>query len=125
MIKTLVRRKSKIHGFGIFANRDIAKGEDFYEIPLSSISKKPRPRHAFIGKNSWVNDPQVLNYINHSCDSNIKLDISKEKPILIAKRDIKKGEEMTCDYNETEKGGNKVACNCGSKKCRGYFIRIE
>lgn len=125
MENSLIRKRSKIHGFGIFANKDIDKGKIFYEIPLRDISNKPKSKHAFIGINRWVNDPRILNWINHSCNSNTKLDISKERPVLIAKRNIKSGKEITCNYNETEKGGCKVPCNCGTKKCLGYFIRIE
>jgi hypothetical protein len=125
MVNSLIRKKSEIHGFGIFANKKIDKGKIFYEVPLESISNKPKSKHAFIGNNKWVNDPKILNKVNHSCDSNTRLNISKEKPVLIAKKNINIGEEITCNYNETEKGGSKVPCNCRTKKCLGYFIRIE
>lgn len=125
MAHLLIRKKSKIHGFGIFAEKDIRKGAIFYKILAKSISNKPKPRHAFIGNNRWITDPKILNWINHSCNPNIKLDVSKEKPVLIAKRNIKSGEEITCNYAETETGGSKVPCNCGTKKCLGYFVRIK
>jgi uncharacterized protein len=125
MINILIRKESKIHGFGIFAIRDINKGEIFYQIPTNSISNKSKSRYAFIGNDQWVNDPIVLNRVNHSCEPNTKLEIIEGKPVLISKRKIVDGEEITCDYNKTEKGGNKVSCKCRSKKCKGYFIRID
>ena len=116
--------KSPIHGKGIFTSRSIKEGECFYKIPLDNILHEARPRCAFIGKNRWVSDEKVLNWINHSCDPNTKFDIGNE-PRLIALKEIRKGQEITCDYNETEKGGERVACNCKKEKCKGYFLRIE
>lgn len=120
----LSKRKSAIHGTGIFAGRDIEKEEIFYNVPMDSIFDKPRFRCAYIGKNRWVDDEEILNYINHSCDCNSILDISDE-PKLIAKKKIKVGEEITVDYDQTEKGGVKIVCHCGSVNCRGYFLRKE
>ena len=125
MMEFIIKKKSKIHGFGMFTSKRIKKGEVFYEIPANKIINKPKRRYAFIGNNKWVNDTKVLNWVNHSCKANTKLDISREKPALIAKRNIKEREEITCDYNKTEKNGEKISCNCGNKKCKEYFRRIE
>lgn len=124
MTDYLIKKKSSIHGIGIFTTKDIARNAVFYEVPMELISNKPKPKWAHIGKNRWVSDEKVLNYVNHSCDSNSRLDIS-DLPKLIAKRDIKADEEITVDYNETEKSGKKVPCNCKTKKCKKYFLRIE
>jgi hypothetical protein len=124
MAHSLIKRKSKIHGKGIFTIKNIGKGVIFYKVSLNSIFNKPKSKCAFIGKNRWVSDKKVLNFINHSCSSNSILDISN-RPKLIAKRNIKSGEEITVDYNKTEKNGTKVPCKCKSKNCRKYFLRIE
>ncbi len=123
-MSNLIKKKSSIHGIGIFTEQDIKKNVVFYEVPMDLISNDPKERWAHIGKNRWVSDEKVLNYINHSCDSNSRLDIS-DLPKLIAQRDIKAGEEITVNYNETEKNGEKVPCNCKCKKCKKYFLRIE
>ncbi len=120
----LFKVPSEIHGTGIFTQRDINKGEVFYDIPLKVLFHELRPRCAFIGNNSWVSDEEVLNYINHSCDPNTKLDLTIE-PRLVAVRTIRMGEEITVDYNLTERGGNRVSCNCQSSNCGGYFLRKE
>ncbi|KAK8805363.1 hypothetical protein WA158_002019 [Blastocystis sp. Blastoise] len=64
----------------------------------------------------------ITRYINHSCDPNCYTTINKEgknkKIILIAKRDIEKGEELTYDYKFPFEDV-KIPCNCGSAKCRG------
>ena len=70
----------------------IYKGLDFNELPIS-----------------W--------YINHSCDGNI---IFNKNGDYIARRNIKKGEELTYDYALLS-SGNRVfirRCLCQSKNCR-------
>jgi SET domain-containing protein len=121
-IKMLEKRKSKIHGIGIFTNTPIKNGEVFYTIPRDRTYRKARKRCAKIG-NIWIEDKKVLNWVNHSCNPNSKIDIKNAS--LIAIRDIKPDEEITVDYNKTETGGVKVKCNCKSEKCRGYFLKLE
>ena len=41
-------------------------------------------------------------------------------------RDIKKGEEFTCDYGfGYDKNYKQFKCKCGSKNCCGYIVRAE
>ena len=55
-------------------------------------------------------------YMNHSCDGNIGFNDNGD---FIALRDIKKGEELSYDYGLAESNPRfKMACTCGSKKCR-------
>lgn len=121
---SLIKKLSKIHQVGIFTNQDIKKNGIIYEVPLNIILTKPKPKCAFIGNNQWVCDENVLNYINHSCDPNAVLDLST-KPKLVAKRDIKNDEEITVDYDKTERNGRQIKCSCQSKNCKKYFLRIE
>jgi len=121
----LEKKKSKIHKFGIFTKNFIANGEKFYVVPLDNIFNVPKSGCAFIGNNRYACDNKVLNFVNHSCEPNSLLDIEVEEPCLISLRDISAGEEITCDYNRTEVGGTKVKCTCGSKNCKGYFLRRE
>jgi len=122
MSKALVKKQSKIHGTGIFTTREIDEGEIFYKVPLENTLKSPKPRCAFVGNNTWVDDEKVLNYVNHSCESNALLEIG-EKPRLVALRNIISKEEITVDYNRTEVNGVRTRCNCGSSKCVGYFLK--
>jgi SET domain-containing protein len=118
---TLKKQKSKIHGSGIFAEEKIPKDFSFYTIPLGIIHKSPKPRCARIGEGRYVDDEKILNWINHSCDPNAKLVIDTEAPFLISTKEIENGEEVTVNYNETEKGSKKLNCKCKTKKCKGYF----
>jgi hypothetical protein len=57
-------------------------------------------------------------YINHSCSPNAWLINSKTFVAII---DIKKGDEITCDYGTFESVKPEwwtMECNCGNKNCR-------
>ncbi|GMI89577.1 hypothetical protein HRI_002627100 [Hibiscus trionum] len=65
-------------------------------------------------------------FINHSCDPNCRTEkwmVNGEICIgLFALRDIKKGEELTFDYNYVRVfGAAAKKCHCGSPHCRGYI----
>ena len=114
----LIKKKSEINGIGIFTEKDMGNGEQFYIIPLDKVFKKSYPRYARIEKGRYVCDEKVLNFVNHSCNPNTILKINVESPVLLAKRNIKSGEEITCDYEMTEKKGYFFKCKCKSKNCR-------
>lgn len=61
-----------------------------------------------------------LRFINHSCDPNVYMRRAYRKVEYYALRNIKKGEELTCDYGETHHEGT-LPCKCGAKNCRGFI----
>lgn len=65
-------------------------------------------------------NPNDMRFINHSCGPNTYLRVMKDRVEFYALRDIKKGEELSCDYGETHHEG-KLPCKCGSKNCRGFI----
>lgn len=121
----LVKKKSNIHGFGIFTKNFIPKSLKVYTIPLVKIFNAPKKKCAYIGNNRYVFDEKVLNWVNHSCNPSSVLDTNEKEPCLVSLRDIKVGEEVTCDYSITEIGGIKVKCNCRSTNCKISFLRRE
>lgn len=74
-------------------------------------------------------DPEILKYLNHSCNPNIFLDTSKFE--LSALRDISKGDELTFFYPSTEWFiESPFKCFCGSNNCLhdiqgASFLSIE
>ncbi|XP_068647220.1 histone-lysine N-methyltransferase ASHH2 [Aristolochia californica] len=65
-------------------------------------------------------------FINHSCEPNCRTEkwmVNGEVCIgLFALRDIKKGEEVTFDYNYVRVfGAAAKKCHCGSSECQGYI----
>ncbi len=118
----LKKKKSKIQGYGIFTEKLIPEKREFYIIPTNNILNHPTPRCAKIASNIFVNDPEVLNWINHSCEPNSEIVLFEHKVFLKSKRKINPGEEITVDYCETEEKNNLINCNCGTKTCRNYFF---
>ena len=59
-------------------------------------------------------------YINHSCEPNTYFRCTPERAEVYALRDIRAGEELTCDYGESQHEGT-LKCRCGAKGCRGYI----
>jgi uncharacterized protein len=62
--------------------------------------------------------PNALRYVNHSCAGNSFMRCRYGRVEFYAKRNIKSGEEITCDYGETHHEGKRV-CTCGAENCKG------
>src|SRR3989338_5957015 len=112
--------KSGIEGIGIFASRNFKKGEIVYSFPagkvVSSADIPSIPEHEKryldkIGNDRFeIVEPQAR-YVNHSCDPNV---MEKERTAY-ALRDIKKGEEITIDYDKIAYIEKRFECHCGSE----------
>lgn len=124
--------KSKLHGKGLFALRDIKKGEIVFIIKGKKvqflIDSKEKAKIAGlnwvgIGKNKWIDPINHCVYFNHSCDANSAI---KGKVTVFATKNIKKDEEVTFDYslNEADIFWN-FKCNCGFKDCRKIVKSIQ
>ena len=126
----LLVKKSKTHNKGLFAGEDISKNTFIIEYEGEKITSKEAERRAlkekdvtyqFILNSRYVIDGRkgnVSRFVNHSCDPNCKYIFKRGKILYYAKKNIKKGEELTIDY-EFDKKDDKVPCKCGSPKCRG------
>jgi len=119
----LIKKKSPVQGLGIFTKTFIKKGETFYKIPESKIITHNHDHAARIGGNKYVWDEEVLNYVNHSCDPNAEINLANLT--LIALKNIKPEQEITCDYDYTEGDyGYNFVCKCGQKNCRNQIGSI-
>lgn len=65
-------------------------------------------------------NPNDMRFINHSCGPNTYLRVMKNRVEFYALRNIRKGEELSCDYGETHHEG-KLPCKCGARNCRGFI----
>jgi len=95
------------------------------EKEAKKIPKNERRYLSYIGNGRYIVEQGAGRYVNHSCDSNTYVKDEKD----IAKRDIKKGEEITSDYSLEGVAEMNFKCNCGSKNCRkiiyGDFSRLD
>lgn len=117
----IIIKKSKIKGRGLFAKRDIKMGKIIGIVngPIVPDNEESYKKYGEDHLHSISYSKAILNsnftkYTNHSCDPNCGLENGIK---LVSMRDIKKGEEITIDYDTLEYNWEMV-CNCGSPKCR-------
>lgn len=152
MPKRIARRRSPIHGNGVFAVVDIPKGDEVVEyvgtrMTHAQIDRKyasvPDNGHTFL---FTLNDKYVLDantggnvarWINHSCRPNCQAvieedeggDRRKDRVLIEAIRPIRAGDELTYDYGIdvgeriTPKLKQLWACRCGAPRCIGTMLK--
>jgi len=102
---------SPIHGTGVFAGEDVAAGQPIWQfapgldlvVPFDEIEKSPKAFRDYMEMYAYVS-PQVdggmilscdhAKFLNHSDDPNTEI----QGETTLARRPIKTGEEITCDY---------------------------
>lgn len=122
LVKTRIQ-PSPIHGLGVFAAEDIKKGTvtwrytepvDYRVSPDSIIANSPfGSRFGYHPKNKnyieFAGDSAM--FINHSSDPNRARIEYADDITMVATRDIRMGEELTCDYrtfDEYPESGGKL-----------------
>ena len=142
-------KKSKIHGMGIYASKDIPKNTKIIEYIGEKISKKEGDIRSEKRIKKYLDSKKTgsvyifeLNskydidgskrynkarYINHSCDPNCEVDIKDGEIWISSIKKIKKGDELSYDYGYAfDKDDYKDhVCKCGSKFCIGYIISSD
>ena len=142
-------KKSKVHGSGVFASKDIAKGVKIIEYIGDKITKSEGDRRSELRIKRYLNSKKTgsvyifeLNerydidgsplrnkarYINHSCNPNCEVDIVRGHIWISSIKGIKKGEELSYDYGyEFDRDDYQDhICKCGSKNCIGYIISSD
>ena len=131
-------KKSKIDNFGLYASKDIKKGSKIIQYKGKVITRKEAEENP-----KYDNDKAIYLFnlnkrydldgdfkfntarlINHSCNNNCDYEGKGFKVWVSAIRDIKKGEELTCDYGfGFDKDYKQFPCKCGAKNCCGYIVR--
>lgn len=122
---------TEVYGWAVFARDDIYAGEVIAhfdgEILETEGSAMQLPRHGpvffgqhaiQIGRHKWQDGPLdgVARCIAHSCEPNCGIKNLNE---VVAMRYIKKGDEITWDYETTEDSDFRMECKCGTPTCRG------
>lgn len=138
------KRRSAIHGYGVFATRRIRAGRKLIEYAGQVLTSKavearydeaaaedPHTLLFHVGGDRYI-DASVggndARFINHSCDPNCEAEVSDGRVSIRAIRNIQPGAELTYDYAlEIEKGASRsrrsrYACRCGAATCRGTML---
>lgn len=119
--------KYATHGRALFATREIKKGEvigafdgKIYKAKKASdISNEPpvyAQDHAIqFAKVKYRDSKGIARLISHSCEPNCGI---KNKFEIVAMRNIRKGEEISFDYDMSENSDWRMKCECKNKNCR-------
>jgi SET domain-containing protein len=110
-------------GLGVFANRDIQKGEAIlaFSGPIidSAETKRRGPWECMplqIGQDQYFDTRPPGIFVNHACDPNAGIRNDRD---LVALRAIAKGGEIFFDYSTTmEEQSFTMRCLCGAPNCR-------
>jgi len=128
----IYKAKSQLEGSGIFTdcalNARVKIGEYTGEkITISEARRRARTQKhiAICDLNSrWAIDGRIgggpFRWINHSCSPNVYIRIAYGRIEFYTQRKVKAGEELVCDYGESQHNG-KLKCQCGSKQCKDFI----
>ncbi|CAH8559213.1 unnamed protein product [Heterobilharzia americana] len=139
----VVLARSRIQGLGLYAARDINKStfiiEYLGEIIRNEVANRRerlyesqnRGIYMFRVDDDWIVDATMCGglarYINHSCDPNCTAEIlncdNSNHIVIIANKNIEKGDELTYDYkfDLEEDRWDRIPCLCGSANCRKWM----
>ena len=137
-------RRSRVHGQGVFASRQIRKGTRIVEYLGERVSHREADRRyeekttddnhtfLFIVDRGVVIDAGVngndARFINHGCEPNCEAVTEDRRVFVEALRSIKPGEELKYDYSigrakdDPPDVDEVFACRCGAAQCRGTML---
>jgi len=123
---------SPIEGKGLFAKRQIRKGEivaikggHVYDTrTLAKVKGRIAASYIqiadgfFLGARTAAEVRRNKMFINHSCAPNLGI---RGQIVFVALRDIRAGEELTYDWAMEENNHDPTRCRCGARRCRGVL----
>ena len=127
----VVRRRSPISGWGVYAGQPIEEDTPIVEykgalVPQAEAWRREQrylPRHRiwiFTINSRWARDAafggNIARYVNHACRPNCWIDIEGRHIWIKASRAIRKGEELTYDYNTDGVAGIPCRCRPGCRR---------
>jgi SET domain-containing protein len=126
VLPKIVRRRSAVHGFGVFAAEPIDARVRIIDyagelIPNDEECEAREARYLADGciwvfrvNRAWSRDANVggniARFINHSCTPNCTFEVVGKTIWIKSKRAIRRGEELTYDYSII--GERTIPCRC-------------
>ncbi|MBW2994734.1 SET domain-containing protein-lysine N-methyltransferase [Candidatus Woesearchaeota archaeon] len=143
----MIVKESGIHNRGAFAKTNIKKGISVVEYVGEKISKQETEKRQTSSLEAAKQDSckgsvyifelnkefdidgdvsyNLAKYINHSCEPNCEIKYIDGRIWIVAKRNIKEGEEITYNYGFDLEDYQDYPCRCGSRNCAGYIVDEE
>ena len=145
MKKLWFKKKSRVHGSGLFAIQNIKKESKIIEYIGDKVTKKEGDKRADKqikqykkNKNNGMVYVFELNklydidgsvshnhakLINHSCNPNCEVEIINNEIWISAIKNIKKNTELSYNYGYSyDTDYVDHICKCGSSNCVGYIL---
>jgi len=127
-MRDFLRVKRSASGLGLFTTKDIMQGTFIMEYTGNLISTQQAEsrggRYLFKINSKWAVDGKgrenMSRYINHFCQPNCEVQISKKMVLIYASRDIEKGEELGYDY-----GAEYFLAHIKTKGCKCPYCRFK
>jgi SET domain-containing protein len=128
----LIVRKSRIQGTGLYTDAPIRTRTKIGEYTGERISIAQAKKRTKGQKRITIvelSDKEAIDgsvnggpfqFMNHSCDPNVFTRIAYGRAEFYTMRNVKAGDELTCDYGDSHHEG-KLPCRCGSAKCRKFI----
>lgn len=152
MSRSIILRRSTIHGNGLFAARDLPSGHRLIEYRGRRLTHAQAENLNCHGEDSGhtflftVNERYVIDgsiegnsarWINHSCAPNCEAvleensrDARRDRIYIETVRKVRAGEELSYDYGimlegtrHTERLKRIWGCRCGTRRCSGTLLK--
>ncbi len=128
----IIRKKSRISGWGVYAAAPINKNKRIIQYTGEKIASDEADRRetkyqkkgqlwCFTLNRRWFRDGNVngstARFINHACKGNCYAEVIKDTVWIRASKNIPKGAELSYDYNTEGEAGMDCRCvpGCTSK----------
>ena len=145
MKKIWVKKKSHVHGSGLFAIQNIKKGTKIIEYIGDKVTKKEGDKRADkqikqykknknngmvyifeLNKLYDIDGSVAHNHaklINHSCNPNCEVEIINNEIWISALKNIRKNTELSYNYGYSyDTDYVDHVCKCRSSNCIGYIL---
>ena len=132
---SVIVRSSPLHGAGVYTTAPFRKGQRVLEytgprLPwreCRGMYSENEVTYLFsIDEKTVIDGFGTAAFVNHSCDPNCETRGAGQRIFIVASRDIRKGEELTYDYNLFDgEPGELAPCHCGAANCRGTMFSEE
>jgi hypothetical protein len=124
-IPRIGRRRSRLHGWGVFALEPINKNKRIIHYAGEKVPARESERResryleqgciwCFMINRAWSRDAgvggNIARFINHSCRPNCYSEVAGDVIWIRAARNLQAGEELT--YNYYTNGDAEIPCRC-------------